>query len=325
MRAVVFALCGGLLLGCGAKPRPAPVVPSAPAPTAPPPIVTTAQDGLEVHWWIADDTDGAVGAVLSEFVEPALPADLSVRARWNANGLRLVQVPIERFGELESRLPATRTRTRLWVGWVTSWTEVLRGRRAGGASALIIDGQRSLLPLGALRLIARSWPAPSEPSGNQSWGDRPAARLELACQLVVEAPLTATDVFEQPRLTDVPDEGPVFRQLTLETLLDARFAYVVTSEAPGILWTSAGRRTIGSADVSPPPATPDIPDSQVEQQRHAEDNIELPFEPLGPPVSTPLTIGQAMLSASHSETGRRDVRIIMVLVPRTPERFRLLP
>jgi hypothetical protein len=320
------AICSVMLTGCGTRNIPAAARPVEPIVGTPPPIVTTAKDGLEVHWWIADDTDGAVGAALAEFTEPPLPQGEALRERWNANGLRMVQAPGEQIGELEARLPPLRARRRLWVGWATAWTEIVRGRRAGGASALIIDGQRTSMPTGALRLIARSWPVPIEPTGERQWGNEPRVRLELACQLAVEHSVGAEDVFSQPRVVPVPDEGPILRQLTLETVLDPRFVYVLTSEAPGVVWAPSAAR---QASPEPPEAAPGSPAEPAaegsERLMEPEGRLDLPSEPLGPPVSSPLTVGQAMLSASQAETGWRDLRIIVVLIPRAPERYQLLP
>lgn len=322
------AMLGAALAGCAGANRPIAVVQAPRSTAAPAPIVTTANDGLEVHWWIADDTDGAVGHALSIYADPALPDAEHIRARWNANGLRMVQVPQEQFAGLQSRLPAVRAQRKLWVGWVTSWTEIVRGRRAGGASPLIIDGQRSPMPFGVLRLIARCWPAPAEPQAADQWGGPAMVRLELACQLQVEENADVRDVFAQPRIAAVQDEGPVFRQLTLETLLDPQFVYVITSEAPNVVWSSRGASMTQTLSPQAPVnsgAGDDASAGEPEASFEVEVRAALPFDSIGPPVSSPLTVGQAMLSASHSETGWRDIRIIVVLIPRALERFQLLP
>lgn len=324
--AIVIAMAATILAGCGSSLRPMQVRRLPPATGAPAPIVTTSADGLEVYWWITDDTDGAVGAALAAFVEPPEPASEPIRARWNANGLRMVRLPAEQFSDLERLLPVLHSRRKLWVGWVTSWTEIFRGRRAGGPSPIIIDGQRSSLPAGTLRFIVRCWPAPAEPTGDRVWGDRPLVRLELACQLDIQETVGAAEVFSEPQVASVVDQGPVLRQLTLEALLDPRFVYVLTSEAPGVTWTSRESRmgaVAPSASALPPPDGADA--ARSEDLAQAEPHDPISFEALGPPVSSPLTVGQAMLSATQSETSWRDARVVVVLIPRSPNRFQLLP
>lgn len=322
--ALAIALAAMLLAGCGTTLRPMEVRRLPPATGAPAPIVTTASDGLEVYWWISDDTDGAVGAALAAFVDPPQPANEAMRVRWNANGLRMVRLPADQFSDLERLLPVLHSRRKLWVGWVTDWTEVFRGRRAGGASSILIDGQRTSLPAGTLRFIVRCWPAPAPPTGERAWGDRPGVRLELACQLDVQKTIGAGDVFTEPQVASVVDQGPVLRQLTLETLLDPGFIYVLTSEAPGVTWYSREAR-MGAVSPAAPATPTQSPADDSEPVAQAEPLAPIALEALGPPVSSPLTVGQAMLSATQSETGWRDSRVVVVLIPRSPDRFQLLP
>lgn len=308
---------GALPGGCGAPSRaPAPAPAPEPALQAPEPILSTARHGVEVHWWIADDTDGAVAKVLSRYLSPLMPTDDDLRRRWQGNGLRMVRIPAEEITLLQRRLPPLRARRRLWVGWNSTWDEVFQGRRAGGAGALLIDGQRASLPAGVLRFIARAWPAPRlEGDALRGFTSPPIARLELACQLHIDPVLNAADVFQEPRQIPPQDAGPVFHTLTLETALEDGFAYVITSESPDVAWES-----LQPADSPHPPAPPAPPDD-------AEDGAFDAFaaEPLGPPSVRALTIGQAMLSARFEETGIRDFRVLVLILPRCPERYRLIP
>lgn len=311
--AAALALTGAIG-GCGEPRRTQPVREALEAPALAPasePIVAASRHGLEVHWWIADDTDGVVGEALRAFAEPALPLSPELRERWRVNGLRMVRLTVEQFDALQRTLPPLHARRRLWVGWVTQWQEIFRGRRAGGPAGLLVDGQRRSLPAGALRLIARAWPAPGlAEEGHRAGAIAPQARLELALQLQAERPRSATDVFEQPSLLPAEQEGTVFHPLTLETALEDGFVYLITSEDPQIEW-SAGA---APAREPPPPGAEEIPLLDVS-----------PEDVFGPPASGALTLGEAMLSATYEETGARDFRVLIALLPRCPDRYRLLP
>ncbi len=335
---------------------------SNPPPHAPPrwtpptgahPLVSSATGGLELHWWIADDSDGAVAQTLAPFASPPLPDDNILRERWTASGLRMVRLPLPDFANLQRSLPALHAWRRRWIGWAPAWTELFLGRRtstsaATGAAFAIIQGQRRSIPPGALRLLARAWPAPPA-AADIGHSNAPTAaptatiRFELACQVLTDQRANAADIFRQPTIVPEEDRGPIFSGLTLDTTLDPGFIYVITCEAPTVEWTthplapaappatSTPRESSAAIDptqpiddlltvaLATPRATPPTPPTSPDPRSAP------PFEPLGPPVSQPLTLGQAMLSASSQETGSRALRVVLVILPRAARPYRLLP
>jgi len=271
------------------------------APVTPPPIVTTADAGLEVHWWITDDTDGAVGRALAAWTDPAMPPDPALRDAWSLNGFRMVRAPALDLAEISTRLPPVHMRQRQWVGWVTRWTEVFRGRRAGGAVPLLIDAQRRSLPRGTLRVLLRCWPS-FEGTGDAP--ERAVARLELAFQMDESGDEPAQSAFAAPAVVAPQSEGEVFRALTFSGALEEGFIYIITGEAPGVEWKPGAP---GRAPESGPSASGAATES------------------LGPPVSAPLTLGEAMFTRRADEDAGPPVKALLVLLPRTPDSYRLLP
>lgn len=272
-------------------------------PRTPPPIVTTAETGIEVHWWIADDTDGAVGRVLANFAEPAHPDDSALREAWALNGFRMVRAPALELDAIVASLPPVRIHQRQWVGWVTRWTEIFRGRRAGGATPLLIDARRRSLDRGLTRALLRAWPS------FDSEGDSPAravARVDLAFQLSRVPDEASLPAFATPEIVPPELEGDVFGALTLSDAMEEGFIYIITGETPGVTWRA------GSGASGPPPEPARAP------ERAGPD-------PLGPPVSAPLTLGEAMFTRRADENAGPPVKALLVILPRTPESFRLLP
>jgi hypothetical protein len=151
------AAFAALLAGaCASEPPPAETPPvatiasSAPiTPESPP--VRSATDGLEVRWWVARDELGAVGRALASAADPAAVLPPDIEARWNAAGLRLVRIPVDRFPEAAAALPPLRTAQRTWLGWAPRWTEVFRGRRSDPSAEVLTQDGRVRLPAGTAR------------------------------------------------------------------------------------------------------------------------------------------------------------------------------
>ncbi len=268
---------------------------------APEPMLATGDDGMELHWWLAEDTEGRVGAALSRLKDADWSPEAQSSSAFEDSGLRCLRVPAEAFGRLEESVPPTRTRRREWLGWFAQWTEVFRGRRSGGPVPLLVEGGRRRFDPGTLRLIARAWLAP----GVEVHSD-PRVRLELAVQLLDDpAPISET-IFVSPQARSVLEEGHIFPRTALRLTLEQGFAYVITSEVPGVAWRPA----------------------QEEPREDTEDPEQAPpetFDMFGPPASSARTVGEAMLSASSDETGSTDLKVVLVFIPRVPDRFQILP
>lgn len=304
-------LAASLLAGCAgdtrqeAAPLPVPApVPEASAHPAPAePIVTGATEGLEVHWWLADDSGGAIGAALAPYATDLQPDDRATRGRWESSGFRLVRVPSDRWPTVEPALVPLHQRTKDWIGWTPQWREVFRGRRVGGEQPIVIEGERTDLPRGLLRVLLRSWPAPpADPAVR-----RPEVRVEIAFQLLpVDA--RSRDPFARPKIVPPEEEGAILRRLTMQSALDPGYVYILTAEAPGVTWE---RRSDSPVDA---------PASDDGERAGAMDEL-IP----GPPASGPRTLGEAGLGASVDETKNRPAKAVIVFIPRAPSSYQLLP
>lgn len=259
------------------------------------PLVSRAADGLEVQWWIADDTGGAVGTALVDLADGPAPLEPELARAWIANGFRMTRVSLAKLGELQRRLPPAFALDRTWHGWATTWTPVFTGKRVerrtlGGSAGerggtVLMDDTPVMLEPGVLRIIARSWGAPS-PSGAR------LLRLELVPQLQTsqrdEALASLNLKGVGPK--GVQEEGRLFERLALDTALEPGWVYVVAPETPGVEWK-------GTSDRRPP----------VEADPTA-----------GPKVDPLPTLGEAMMSVRPGEAGglRRPLKAVLVLVPR---------
>lgn len=267
------------------------------------PIVSGNADGLEVHWWLADDSGGAIGAALAPYAADLQPEDRVTRTRWESSGLRLVRVPVDRWAAVAPLLVPLHQRTRDWIGWAPQWREVFRGRRVGGEQPVVIEGERTNPERSLLRVLLRAWPAPpADPAVR-----RPEVRAEIAFQLL-PPDTTRRDPFARPKIVPPEEEGTILRRLTMQSALDPGYVYVLTAEAPGVTWESRS-----DFPVEPSPASDEEADSSMEELI------------AGPPSSGPRTLGEAGLGASAAETKNRPAKAVIVFVPRVPSAYQLLP
>jgi hypothetical protein len=274
------------------------------------PLVDRVSKGLEVQWWVADDTDGAVGAALFDLADGAAPLPPERARALIDNGLRLVRVPIAKLAELQTRLPTLRTLERTWFGSVVDWKPIFTGLRLeptiraaeGNVRAstsdpvLLINGVPERVAPGVLRIIGRSWTA-SSTAGE-------ALRLEAAVQLqtAVRDQAVAALKLKNAGPTSVVEEGRVFASTSLDIALPAGFAYVLVPESPGVEWK----------------------DARARKRAKAEAQAGEGSGTAGPDVAPPRTIGEAMMSVqSRPPTGpndspalRRPIKAVVVLVPR---------
>lgn len=253
--------------------------------------VVQARDGLEVRWWIADDSGGEVGAALFELADGAAPLSPERARDWIDNGLRFVRIPEPRLAELQRRLPAVQSLERTWYGWITQWTPVFTGRRVSPGATILIGGSAApdgfFRTPGVLRLIARAWPA--------STREGRVLRLELASQLQTTTRDEALGALGLKGIgaRDAAEEGRIFPVLTADTSLVGGWVYVIAPERPGVEWKRAGRVR---------------GDSQG-----AEGSREL-----GPQAVPPPTLGEAMMAIDPptDRPGERALKAVVVLIPR---------
>lgn len=307
----ISVLTALIIGGCAGAPSPTaphqPVSQTDPAASADPraiaPAVVGGDEGIEVRWWVASDESGAVGSVLGSAADAMLPEDEALRRRWELSGMRLCRIPIQRWPEAESRLTTRSNRTTQWLGWAPEWETIFRGRRLTGQSPVWIEGDRVDLERGQVRILARGWPVPG-----RAPDEPPLVRLEIAFQVV---PFSASDKsnaggrgdpFRPPELRGEETRGVVLRRLTMEADVQPDHAYVLTAEAPGVVWQGPESR---SADT----------EARAERDTAA----------IGPPAAPPVTFGEAALAQAATERAPLPSKAVIVILIRAPERFRLLP
>ena len=254
-------------------------------------------EGLEVVWWVAEDSDGRVAETLSTY-EPADDVlDPTTREIWRENGFRMVRLPATEFSRLVVDLPPQTQLNRQWIGWSPRWTDMFRGRVAGGDEPLLLNGTRLNLPKGVARMICRIWRSPGSADGTGlPWMG--VMRMEMAMQLYDEPQVDAASFFMEPRMEPEENRGFIVTDLSASGLLSPGYMYVITGEKPLVEWWSDGEPPVtDSAGLSRP----------------------------GPPAAPLRTLGEAMLTGRADETGRFPVRVLVVLSPRLERPYRLLP
>lgn len=276
-----------LLLSCAGE---SPVVRPETDPTIAP-VVRGAEAGLEARLWAVDGRRGVLAAVLGDFGPPP-GADPDEVELWRRNGLRVLEIPLDRLESVRDELPTIGPRSREWLGMLPEWVEVARGPSIASDRAIRFDTGYARLGPGRLRLLARCWAVPGGSLGRM--------RVELLPEL--RMPRRGHD----ERLGMLLDSGlaPDGRGLAFDRLLlgwtsDGSGAVLIVPESPDIDW------------ADPLPGRPETEASTA--------------QPYGPtPVRTP-TLGELMLTNLASPDTPGDARMVVVLLPRVPERFGLLP
>lgn len=250
------------------------------APPPPPATGSITEIGLEVRVWTVH---ASRAPVLSLFAPHALggsrlgPGD---RARWQASGFRLVEIPVSEAEALESALPHADAVRRLSLGQPTRWT-----RLAGTP-----PGRPGETPGGPLELVTRAWPEPHLREGR-------VFRVELA--------------LADPSGTGAP--------LLLSHTLPEGLALAIVPAAPGEDWITPSFEAPAESPRAGPEPTQPAPDSGGVAPLPAPGAAPPPPPedpaPLPPP---PRTAGEAMLitpaqPAPHPRPARREV---IVLIPR---------
>lgn len=254
--------------------------------------VRGADTGLELHWWIVVDDLRAIAAAFEPYMDQSIPAPESRRNRWHDNGLRLLSIPTADVDSLSRQLPIIGPIERQWLGQRPAWTDAVRGPHLREGGLVSLDSGDVMLPPGRLRLLIRCWAMPMPaPDGAVPAG----LRVELAPQYADStAPDSRIELDTGLRVRlRTEEEGMVFTNLVLEMIAVEGRAILIVPESPRVDWSN------------PPPA--DAP------------------EPVGPAFHPPPSLGEAMLTLpGRSLNQTTGARAVIVLVPRTPERFKLI-
>lgn len=269
------------------------------------PGVVGNQSGLEVQWWVVDDPESFVGAALAKYSEHAeSDVDEATRSLWWSNGLRVLAIPLDDLARVKTRLDVGAVGHVQWLGLLPTWTQLVvgpefRGRRAinldsGEAGRVVLDG-------GKMRLLGRCWTAPA--------GDgKPTLRLELMPQHVEPDAAKRREMAAiESRPWGIEDEGLAFTRLIAGWSTRGDVAYLIVPEAPETDWQKVAERSEQSAAA-----------------REREANIASATR-VGPFEGSIPSVGEAMLTSALSDPeGRIGKRIVIVLVPRLPEKYELI-
>jgi len=312
--------------------------------------------GIELHWWLAQDSKGDIARALARYDldTPFLPA--STRERLRLSGLRVVAVPLSEVFVIHQIAPPRSNWSRRWLGQETEWVQLVRSRSISGGTRSVAYGGEQRLPEGVLRLVGRGWvqPRPTEADGEMRIDA--VMHMQFAAQiqrreqegdrrnLFRPAPVAA--------LTPLEDMGPFIEDLGLQLSVPVGYAIVLTTDFPESDWSAVEavtrenlieeleRRESVPADASdavaadeqarfgPVPTAPmDVESDSSDESVQVFDTLDAPMpsleEAFGPPAAPVPTVGQLLLETRDSLS--RPMRGVVILIPRLPERFELLP
>lgn len=266
------------------------------------PVVRGAEEGLEARLWAIEGRPGLLAAVLGEFGPPA-SADPGQVSRWQQNGLRVVEVPLDRLDWVRAQLPTMGPINREWLGMLPEWVEVVKGPTLAGERHIRLDSGVVGLGPGRLRMMARCWAMPSAGLRDEQAGVGSVLQIELMPELRI--PRQAHDeslgmLFEDSVSSGEPGaRGIAFDRLVLACRSSGAHAIVIVAES-------------ADADWSEP--APGRPESDLAGQTV-----------FGPPAVVAPTLGDVLLTNLTAPDVSGDARMVIVLVPRVPERFGVLP
>ncbi len=251
------------------------------------PVVRGGHSGLEMRRWVIRDRGEDLAEALSPYSDSLAELSVEERRHLQVNGFRLVRVPLTELPGVRESLELTGRIDRHWFGQSPDWTDAMVGLDVGEGLAMRSSGGVSVLDGGRLRLLLRAWTTPT--------ADGPRLRVDLALQLAFAAESAA---FSLPERRPVAEDGPLFDDLSVSALLEPGNAYLICSERPEVPWGEGDSIEVIAQD--------------------AEDGF-------GPASLRTETAGELMLSERVVDDDRKRVyRQVVVLLPRLPERFRLI-
>ncbi len=306
--ALLGAILAVVLTGC-AGPAPRPALAATPAPS-----------GLEVEWWVVDDAQAwhngkdTSSQVFRAYSARTTPFREETLALWQRNGVRIVSVPLRDLPASRSRLHTFGPVREQHFGQLTRWTAISRGTPWGGTATMMLDNGALALKSGAMRLLVRCWAAP----GLASEFGLAGLRLEMVPQHEESHPDLSGELRASLGLdaaTPREERGMMFTRLTASGVAREGDAVVLIPESPDADWRPSARDT------------------------------KVPGVRVGAPIANSGTIGEAMLAdgpieptpghglepspesgVSTDPAGVRTARkVIVVLIPRPPERANLMP
>lgn len=318
--------------------------------------------GLELHWWLAEDSRADIARVLAPYDQPTEYLTDDLRDRLRQSGIRAVAVPISELFVVHQIAKPRSAWQRQWLGQETRWIQLFNARKvpAGIRSAMYSGEQR--LPEGILRMLGRGWMQPSTVVRDGQRSIEPVMFIELAVQIVEpRRPTPQTNRILIPTADfNTPEEtrGPFLDDAAVRLVLPRGYALVLTTDSPDSEWGGSDvvtrdnlieellrreqRTTADPLDpATPTPSTRFGPTPQSVDDEDPTANpaggsvdpqsifqtLDAPMPSLaaafGPPSAQIPTLGQLLMETQDGMG--RPLRAVVILVPRVPERFSILP
>ncbi len=276
--------------------------------------------GVELSWWVVDDNPfddrlalnesprSLVGdarplaEVLSPYLNRVVPVTRESRQLWKANGFRLISVPREELDSIRDHLRLTGPVQQQFVGESPQWMEAMPGPRWFGVQSVGTDRGTVSLNTGAMRLLMRCWSGPAisiagiDASKLVSGSIPGAVQVELLPQHVGVQDRGDVAALLKPKPT-IAQEGVLFPRLSLEASFATDDALLIVPDSPDAEWKTR----------------PEVDPFEDEGM----------FKQFGPPLPTLPTIGEIMMT-DQVTGGRRNSRVVMVIMPLPPATFNLL-
>jgi len=302
LTALLGLVAAGVIAGCSARGEEslsATLVPESREIDFVSPVVRGAENGLEMHWWVVRGEPGLLRESLRSYSGEPCGVDDGTRERLAAAGLRLVRVPLEDLTAIRAGLPVMGRTERKWLGQAPWWIESLRGALTG-ESLFASYGRLMTLPSGRLRVLTRAWTSPGV--------DGPVMRADLAIQHLprLSELLPNLTPGDASRVLEPQHQGRVFEFTTASLEMREGYAYLLVSDDPEAEWASE------AASVDPH-------ESLYVPGRPAPEDV------CGPPALSAPTPGERLLSRGREAGGRGSLTAVVVLAPRVPDTYTLLP
>ncbi len=273
--------------------------------------------GVELRSWATRASSDDFSATLAPYEQAAADRFGEVASRWEKNGLRLVLIPLDETAAVVEKLIPQSVVNARWLGQPAAWTQLVAGPEFHTARLFRISNAPLDLKPGALRILIRDWVVPT-PALDK-------LHLELAFQHVAHDERNNRRApFQSRRLTE-EERGHVFRTLTSHLSLAPGEALLIIPESPEQDWEISPARDAPDSGSTSAPANELDPNQGSTNATHDANPSHRPA-PAGPAPPRLPTLGDALLSLLDTSDPTGDTpRRVILLVPRIPKRFQLLP
>lgn len=317
--------------------------------------------GVELHWWLTRDSDGVLARALAPYDQARefLPEEL--RERLRLSGVRIVAVPLSEIVVVHQVAAPASAWSRRWLGQSADWLQLMRSRRVAKGTRSVVYGSEQRLPEGVLRLLGRAWIVPERMEREEGASIVASMRLELIAQVQQlqqqDSEKDRTNRYEIPKTTAMVSalekQGDLLEELLVGLTVPPGYAIVLTTASPEADWSrvegvtrenlldelqrreteEAGEPVVegagegGAPRFGPSAAPGDVPMDAENEETQVFETLDAPMPMLansyGPRAAPLPTVGQLMLESRDRLS--RPLRGVVILIPRLPDEFRLLP